>query len=114
MTEQDNTNPYEFWEKLEEGAEQERAERTKAFDDAMNEFSQKAHQKRQELAELMDKAMESDKQDRKEQRETALARARAEAVEKVEQEFERTHNVKSEKTQRLDNAYSALLDDLMK
>lgn len=113
MTEK-NTNPYEFWEKLEEGAERERAERTKAFDDAMNEFSQKAHQKRQELADLMNRAVESDKQDREEKRETALARARAEAVQKVEQEFEITHNVKSEKTKTLDNAYSALLDDLMK
>lgn len=88
----------------------ERVEKQKKYFDNVR---QKSLKKYSEDQELFAKALQQMKEDNRTKKENEIAKAKAEAVNRINEEVERKHGVKSDKTKRLDNAWRDTLKNLI-
>lgn len=100
------------------GAEKERREREEASRQQSKEYfdrlKQKAEAERAEISNLMNKVAERNYKESKSKREKDIELAKEQAMKKIEAEYESKHGVRSDKTQRLDDAYHSLAKSLFK
>ncbi|GEB10481.1 hypothetical protein SEQ01_06720 [Streptococcus equinus] len=88
----------------------EREEEQKKY---FNNVRRKSLKKYSEDQELFGKALQRMKEDNEARRNNEIAKAKAEAVNSINEEAERKHGVKSDKAKRLDNAWRDTLKNLI-
>ena len=102
-------------EDIRKGAEIERKEREETSrqrsKEAFNKMRDKANAERAANQELFYKAISKTRKEEEKKRALELEKAKARALDKVEEEYEK-HGVKSSKTEKLENAYRSTLKNL--
>lgn len=96
------------WEKTIKENDLKRAEESRA---SLQALTDKAERKRAADQELFNKALLKTRKEEEEKRAVELEKAKARALNKVEEEYEK-HGVKSSKTEKLENAYRSMLGNL--
>lgn len=96
------------WEKTIKENDLKRAEESRA---SLQALTDKAERKRAADQELFNKALLKTRKEEEEKRAVELEKAKARALNKVEEEYEK-HGVKSSKTENLENAYRSMLGNL--
>ncbi|MEQ9810179.1 hypothetical protein [Streptococcus jiangjianxini] len=105
-------NPYEWHDKLIEGADKSCKAREEEINKGWEEYNNKIQKKIDEDQKIIDRASEAYLKEERRKREAESERHRQEAIRLAEEEAEQTLGIKSEKTKQIDNAWQEMVNNL--
>ncbi|MBF0778344.1 hypothetical protein [Streptococcus cuniculi] len=103
--------PYSWYDELKAGAARNQEEKERRFGEQMAVIRKKSADKQRRDQKLFYQALEKSHNKNVVKREEEIEQAKAETTRQIEQDFERKHNIYSEKTK---NSYRSLINGISK